>query len=323
MASLQVEELEPRWLLNACTFSPRSPPGQPPAGGTWTAQVALRAPSEHYGGCADAAGRGEPVEAGAQGNVSLRPGPQSLNGRGPGALSEPAPAVSTPQRGTALPGAGPESAGNAETDEGTSGTPPPEPAGGSRVAMGAPAEALPPTPVEGPAPQPAPHLENPVAVVGLRVELQGAPAPQFPPGALPQREEMGPVPSGESERPQPYPPRPGPGPAVPDGKQVEGGTARPARPVLGLLTVLPPGDLSALELGMWRLLERLERMGPRQARHAGGSGLCPWIVAVTIVAAATGAAFEIVRRQLKLPAGVPAVSLTRAPGSPPDHPFAG
>jgi hypothetical protein len=132
MCSLNVEELEPRWLLNACTFSPRSPPGQPPARGTWTAQVALRAPSDHSGGCADAAGRGGPAEAGTQGNVSLTPGPQSLDGRGPGALSQPAPAVNTPQGGAALPGAGPESAGNAENDEGTGGTPPPEPADGSR-----------------------------------------------------------------------------------------------------------------------------------------------------------------------------------------------
>jgi hypothetical protein len=65
------------------------------------------------------------------------------------------------------------------------------------------------------------------------------------------------------------------------------------------MTVLPPGDLSAVEAG---LLKFLERLGPHPARHPGGTGLWPWAAAVVTAAAAAGVAWEIARRERQRPA---------------------
>jgi hypothetical protein len=77
-----------------------------------------------------------------------------------------------------------------------------------------------------------------------------------------------------------------------------------------LLTVLPMVDLSALELGMRRFLEHLERKGQPLAWPPDGTGQWPWVVA----GAAAAAACEIARRQLRRPA----VGRTRLPGGCPD-----
>jgi hypothetical protein len=61
-----------------------------------------------------------------------------------------------------------------------------------------------------------------------------------------------------------------------------------------VLTVLPPFDLSALELGLQQFLGQLERMGQQLTGHRDGTGLGLWIVA----GAAAATACEIARRQL-------------------------
>jgi hypothetical protein len=88
--------------------------------------------------------------------------------------------------------------------------------------------------------------------------------------------------------------------------------------VFDLLTVLRPFDLSALELSMQQWLEQLERIGQHLALPRNRTGLCLWILAG--VAAVT--ACEIARRQLRRPAGVPAVATSCWPGTSPDQLFA-
>jgi hypothetical protein len=89
--------------------------------------------------------------------------------------------------------------------------------------------------------------------------------------------------------------------------------------VPGVLAVLPPVALSAVEHGMQRFLEQLEQLGLRLAPSRDESGLWPWVVA----GAAAATACEIARRQLKRPAGAPALAAGRGPRLPADHLFKG
>jgi hypothetical protein len=67
--------------------------------------------------------------------------------------------------------------------------------------------------------------------------------------------------------------------------------------VSGLLTALPFGDLSALDLGLKQFLEEVRQAGQDLARHPEETWLCFWVVA-----GAAAAAAEIARRQLRRPA---------------------
>jgi hypothetical protein len=112
--------------------------------------------------------------------------------------------------------------------------------------------------------------------------------------------------------PAPLPPPEVAPPAAPDGQQAGGGPALPWPQAPGVLAVLPPLDLAALERGLQRFLEQLGPTGPRRPGDRDGPALWPWVVAGT--AAAT--ACEIARRQLRRPAGGPPAEVARRPDPP-------
>jgi hypothetical protein len=95
--------------------------------------------------------------------------------------------------------------------------------------------------------------------------------------------------------------------AAPEGERPEEGLVLPYPQMSGVLTVLPPFDVSALELGLQRFLEQLERVGHGLAGYREETGLYLWIVAGAVAATAC----EIARRQLGRCAGMPAVELNQ------------
>jgi hypothetical protein len=81
----------------------------------------------------------------------------------------------------------------------------------------------------------------------------------------------------------------------------------------GVLAVLPPLDVAALERGMQRFLDQVGQWCRPLVGNGDGAGLYFWVVA----GAAAAAACEIARRQLKRTALVPAAAGDRAAGTPP------
>jgi hypothetical protein len=81
------------------------------------------------------------------------------------------------------------------------------------------------------------------------------------------------------------------------------GSPLPSPQVSDVLAVLPPFDLSGLEVGMQELLKGLERLAPQLTGDRGGADLWPWIVAL----AAAAAACEIGRRELRRAPDLPTV----------------
>jgi hypothetical protein len=366
MANLQVEELEPRQLLNSTGFSHQPPPSHVAPAGAFAGRVVERAPSVDLGG-----GHAGPVRQGRPGEGGVEIGPsRGTSPHYPGGRAREAPYLHAPARpdhekwstpgasrgidsrgesttfavagtdsgaeggaartetsgsgvtrgGAGLPGAGLDAAGGAETartEAGPTLPAPPEPADGSSGADVASAEAVAGTPSGRPNVQPLPALESLVAAVGLCVEVQGPPAARPPVGTVREGEGLFYGPDPLVRRYQLSSPGAATTPAAapPEGGQAGEGPVPPSPQVSGLLTALPPFDLSALELGMQQFLEELEGMGRRLARHPGAAGLCLWIVAGGTAAVAC----EIARRQLRPPADGPAVAL---PGSPPDPSFA-
>ncbi len=191
---------------------------------------------------------------------------------------------------------------------------PSEQAKGSRGANEASAEAVPGTLPELANPQPPPPLESLVGVPAFRVVVlvlsaaqsrpqlsspsfaetraatvqDGEQAEDGPMLVPPSRPEEGPLllPPGFAETPPT---------AAQDGGQAEEGPVLPSPQVPGVLTVLPPLDLTAVQLGMHQFLDQMERMGQRLVRHRDGTGLYLWIVAEATAAMAC----EIARRQLR------------------------
>jgi hypothetical protein len=367
MPNLQVEELEPRQLLNGTGFSPRPPPAQPVAAGAFAGRVDERAPSVDLGGGhAGPVRHGGPGEGGAEVGapqviVSSYTGGRAWEATGPHATayadherwsprgtsgfidsrSESTPfagatngagregAVTRTDTtgsgitrvGAGLPSGGPDAAGGAETARTTSGSTPPtmpevvDSGSGADVAS---AEPVAGTPAGRPNLQPPPALDSLVAAVGFLVDVQGLAAARPPVGAVREGEGLSYGPDPLLRRYQP--PSPGaaaaPTAGVPDGGRAEEGPVLPPPQVSGVLTALPPFNLSALELGLQRFLEQLEGMGQRLTGPGEGTGLRLWLVA----GGAAAAACEIARRQLRQPDGKLAPAL---PGSPLDPYFAG
>jgi hypothetical protein len=75
----------------------------------------------------------------------------------------------------------------------------------------------------------------------------------------------------------------------------ERGPTLPAPQLSEALPVLPPLDLSGLEVGIQEFLKELGRLTPYVAGDAGGTKLWPWVVAL----AAAATACEIARRELR------------------------
>jgi hypothetical protein len=367
MANLQVEELEPRQLLNGTGLSPRPPPAQPAAAGAFAGRVVERAPSVDLGG-----GHAGPVSQGRPGEGGAEVGaPRDIVSRYTGARAWEAPglhasayadqerwsargtsgfidarsesttfagATNGPGRegavtradttgsgisrvGAGLPSAGPAAAGGAETvkttTDSTSPTAPNAVDSGSG-ADEASAEAVAGTPAGRPNFQPPPALDSLVAAVSFLGDGQGLAAARPPVGAVHEGEGLVYGPDPLLRRYQP--PSPGaaaaPTAVAPDGGRAEEGPVLPPPQVPGVLTALPPFNLSALELGLQQFLEQLEGMGQRLTGHGEGTGLRLWLVA----GGAAAAACEIARRHLRQPDGKPAPAV---PGSPLDPYFAG
>jgi hypothetical protein len=366
MCNPQVEELEPRHLLNGSSFFAQPSPSHPLGAGICTTQVAERAPFVDLGsghaspGGVDRHGAWSP-EVGSSSSLAphrfdgrsptvpppTTPAPRSFDAPQP----EPSGTGASPRIGADHPGSGPVAAPGPEpvrtnpgpippappelvgTNPGSIPPAPPESSSGSRDASTSFAEAGPGTPSrdvdaavalavlgtpsERPNPQSLPQREILVGAPGLRAELQGLATVPFAVGAVRGREGIVHVPDAWLQRAEASVPSLPVTPPVTG--QAEEGSVQPSPPVFGVLTVLPPFDLSALELGMQQFLERMERMGQDLVQPRDGTGLCQWLVA----GAAAVMACEIARRQLRRVARVPAVAGNRMPGSSPDHLFAG
>jgi hypothetical protein len=110
----------------------------------------------------------------------------------------------------------------------------------------------------------------PVETVAERDALFSMPDPLAPPLA----------PSREQER-----------------QEAEEGLVLPPPRRAGLLAALEPVELPALEKGLHKLMEQLERLGRRPPGQEG-AGLHPWLVAGVVAGAAAVVACAIARRQL-------------------------
>src|SRR5207245_1151146 len=86
-------------------------------------------------------------------------------------------------------------------------------------------------------------------------------------------------------------------------QRIEDGSVLPSPRVSAALAVLPPFDLSGLEMGMQEFVKNLERLAPYLTGDREGTEMWPWIVAV----AAAAAACEIARRELSRPPDLPTV----------------
>jgi hypothetical protein len=290
MRKLQVEELEPRQLLNGSGFSYQPLALQPSPTGTVFARVAERAPFVDYGGVRAGPG-GLDVEVLPPRMMAL----DSYAGKDP---QVPVPHLPAPEnqgstrpetRGPGVPGVGAAlpsddsvtaRALEAVRAEAVAILSPPGPADGSREANAAAVEAALGVSSQRPNPlSPAP-FENMVVTVGFHIDPQALSAVRPPVWVLRER-------PGVSVTADPTT-------AARNEEQSEEGPVLPAPQVSGVLAALPPSDLSALELGMRQFLDQLGKAGQRLTSYSDGIGLYLWIVATATAAGAC----EIARRQL-------------------------
>jgi hypothetical protein len=292
MRNLQVEELEPRQLLNGTGFSYQPPPPLLSfmSLGTFTIRVAEPAPFVDLDRfCAAPVGpdtpRQEATDLAAFGLRRVDDRPPDLRlaatdspaysapGGSPFALRSPQAALPRGlQPAEAIAGAilpvTAVSGGQAPTVDASRET--------TAAAVEAVLGALYPRPSS---PPPSP-LTNQVALAGLRLDAQSLSAVGPPVGGVRERLVVSAMAS--------------PITVAPGGAPSEERPALPAPQVSGILATLPPPDLSALKLGMQQFVEQLEQVGQRLTTSRDGMGLCLWIMAgVSAVAAC-----ELARRQL-------------------------
>jgi hypothetical protein len=322
MYNLRVEELEPRCLWNGNAFS-HAAPASASAAGTCPARAAEHSAFVDVGDHASSAGTAGP-RASRQAAPAPGAAPSAAGSAGPPESQAPAgpraamPAVQgggSAGAGAEAPVAGPEVAAGSETTRTGPETPPPaqgEAAGDNR-GPAAPAETTSASPPERLARAPAPRVDVMVATAGPRIEALGLSVARSPLEA---------VRPGEGGVLVPWPvPRPAapsagggsalPTPAAPGAGEAAEGPAVPAGQPGGLLTVLPPGDLSALERGVQEFLRQLEQLGRHLAEPGEETGVWPWVVA----AAAAVAACELARRQWRRP-DEPTAGQNPLPGPP-------
>ncbi len=106
-------------------------------------------------------------------------------------------------------------------------------------------------------------------------------------------------------------------PTAGDTERGEAPAARPAPQPVGVLALLPPIPLSAVEAGLRQFLQQVERAGQCLTADRDDGGLWPWVVA----GAAAAVACEIARRQFRSAGRAP--DLARRPGLPIDPFLAG
>jgi hypothetical protein len=277
----QVEELEPRHLLNGMA-APARP--LPPPAATPGAHAPVRP-----GAPPPPALQDRPAAA-AVGNGPTQPGFfQAAEVRAP----QPAPANASPQSGAAPP------------------SPAPTPAGGPELPGPPAAVARPTLPVAASLPFLPPTASLVAAPVVGTGWLHASAAAWSLLGATAEKEGLAPLLAGLLPLPQ--------GQATPLTPAAEAPAAdetpQPAPPPAGVLTALPSLSLSALEQGLHRFLGLLDRIGEVPGGVRAGSGLWPWIIAGA-GAGAAALAGEIARRQLRRSPGVVLGDVDRLPGSP-------
>jgi hypothetical protein len=329
MYNPQVEELEPRQVLNGAKPFPQPPPPQPFPEADRLALVLQRAPILGFGGDHSGPDRPEWLREGGREVASARMmmalAFEQFSGQRAGiandifveaAFAKAAARVlrlgllemAGTNRGAAIP---------AESDSGSAAEVPgpPTPARPENQA------SIPGVRLDGQPPNGAATLTSlttSASLPGLPGAGQGLVLPRS--GVWAGREgeavswvsdaslpdgprDTGPSVGGRAARP----------PAVARGAAgTEEGAALPSPPGFGALDFLPPVPLAAVEAGMRRFLEQLEQVGQGLAGDQDEGGLGAWIAA----GAAAAAACEIARRQLRRTAEVPSLARNRLPGPP-------
>jgi hypothetical protein len=297
---LEVEELEPRFLLSGAGFCPHGTSPQASGAGGWTSRAAVGSsvvdPGGSHAGAVEQGwtGRGSAVERANTVAAPATPVAATVEVR------------TTSLRTTAEVARGPQP----NTSQATAIAPTPQgptESSGTGVASVQPAAE---TPAESSEPQAV--VERP-SVGGLLV-LENLLVSGVLPALVSGLAAAGPPVGGGREvlaldylpgllLPLSPLPRTGPSPMnTPDGTGTAKGPGEEPSQVSDVLTALAPGDLSALERGLLHFLERLGPAGSRPAGDREGTTLYPWVVA----GAAAVAACEIARRQLRRSVAEPA-----------------
>jgi hypothetical protein len=310
MCKLQVEEFEPRCLLNGSSLFSQPPPEQPFDAGIFAVKMAEGFLTVEYSGRAvymEWCWPGEDAaEAGMLGNLAR----SGFDDRGPEPPGSRALERLSPSRAGIGDGgvtlvidlvlAGTDAARSPETAK-TNAVPAvlSVPANNSRGANAAPAEAVLTTTMERPNLPSRLVLENPFGARGPAPEGQRLFAVPSTVWGVPSKGQESGVAGNLGEESK-------------KGSDASGLSATaPAEErslsmfpkVADVLAVLPSFGLSTLDLNLQPFLKGLESLSPQLPINGDGTRLWPWIVAVT--AAAT--ACEIARRELRRPVDVPAL----------------
>jgi hypothetical protein len=167
-------------------------------------------------------------------------------------------------------------------------------------------------------PSPAARYDNALLVPGGRALVPGASAALLVQASR-AGEGVSAPPDSLARRTVPAPERVGAveAPIAPD-EQADEPPARhkadlPQPRLSGVLSALPPVDLSGLEAGMRQFLDHLGRAGKELGQSPEGMALYLWLT----VGAAAAVACEIARRQSTRPAAAPAGEMDGSPGFPP------
>jgi hypothetical protein len=330
MYTLQMEELEPRQLLNSAGFvfqSSFAPSGRYDFGST---PMTERAPLMRVGG-----DEARPVAATGHGTVGPENGlsqhfvlpayehvsPQTLRfsliSEGTWTFVIIRTNPTSPAEGQAT-APGPDNMRNNTPD-----TPVtlPAVADTSHGANAAAAEVGSGPVVERPSLQPSPRLDTWVGTPAPRLDSQSISGVRLVVVPARERDSTAAVPEPLLWGSLSSPPRSAPAAPVagPNAEPVEEGPAPVLPRIADVLPVLPPFELSALERGIQRFLGQLEQFGENLTGRGSATGWYLWVVA----GAAAVAACEIGRRQLRQPLEAPALAGLGMAGALPGLPGGG
>ena len=303
MYKLQVEELESRQLLNGTNFLPQAPTSLSLTAFTHSLITAEYSSVIDYEGHTAAFGLGWPDEGGVEitmFRIIFSPNQGGRDAVLPGSAHQgPAAAWLELEGGDVRLGADrfaprPAGAGGPAAALLINGAVPPVPLdapSSTRGANAASAEAI--FALLSGRPDSQPHLlpGDPGGGGGLPALVQSLASKRSPSYTVPVKEGASGVPGVLAEEGG----RGDSGFGAAAAIKQEKGSVLPSPQVSELLAVLPPADLSGLEVGIQEFLKGLERLTPYLAGDAGGTRLWPWIVAL----AAAATACEIARRELR------------------------
>jgi hypothetical protein len=334
MYKLQVEELEPRQLLSGASVSSQPAVASAAAASSCAAPKTEQAPvvvsgSAHGSSVGPDAARqssGQLTSTPANSHPSLGSNRQTPASPAPSAGN--AAATDTTASSQSLSavhdvlltvtdvGA---SADSASTNNGTPPAGAAQPANSSGEPIPAAPQTLAAPPVERPNPPPPPGQENFAAPPLLHLDTQAVTRAIV--AAFRESNVLGALSAPEfGGTPLPTPRTPA-SPMV-DDQHEEGLIPQRVLPLLPApdpLSVLRPFGFWAVERGMQRFLQQLDRMGQCLGDSHGETGLWPWLVA----GAAAVTACEIARRQLRRASTMPEGDAGRGLAAPPDYLWGG